>query len=257
MACLATGVSFFEAVLTSLGITVAYVGVLYLPFNVGDRDNGRIIVSRITTLSLLATFLEVYTRHRVPDVVHKLSQGTRLPGLVVGTFLTLLLYAGHLVVAPRRLLATHLWRADATRLVALRNYIAAPLLEEIVFRRQTLLLWSCQAPMWRLLFPSMMFSLAHVHHVSSLGTVTIIFHMAYTFLFAVYAGALYVNTLTVWAACAAHVVCNMLELPDFAAIAAHRRGRAIAGLYAGCIVLFAVAFAPLTTMVRPYQLATE
>lgn len=102
-----------------------------------------------------------------------------------------------------------------------------------------------------------MFSLAHVHHVRELGPTDLCFQMAYTFLFGVYAAALYINTRTFWAPFVAHVICNVLESPDFSAIATHPRRRLLVAFYIVALVVFAVAFGPLTTFVQPYDLATE
>lgn len=257
MACLARGVTAWEAAWTSSVMTAAYVGVLYLPFNNGPRDAGGVIARRVATLTAVAVAVEVYIRQRIPQVETRMPQGARGVAFITATALTLLLYAGHLVAAPVRVPIMTAFRTPAARPVALRNFIAAPLLEEIVFRRQTLLLWSCAPLLWRLLFPAGMFALAHVHHVRRLGVVTLLFHLAYTFLFGVYAAALYLNTQTVWAPYAAHVVCNVLEIPDFAAIAAHPHSKLISVVYAVCIMVFAVCFGPATASLRLYDLASE
>lgn len=258
MLCLAPDITAGEAIATSVGFTALYVSSLYLPFNTGDRNHRAIILSRLLTLSILSFGLEIYTRRRVPALSHKdLSYGARLPALTVAALLTLLLYTGHLAATPPHQLASYSFADTRHRYVALRNYLAGPVLEEIVFRRQTLLIWSCQGDISSLLFPAAMFSLAHVHHVRELGTIGVLFQMAYTFLFGVYAAALYMNTQTFWAPFVAHVICNVLEVPDFAAIASHPRKKVLILLYCCSLVLFAVAFGPLTTLVRPYQLATE
>lgn len=246
-----------EAIFTSILFTLLYVLSLYLPFNTGDRNRRPVILSRLTTLTFLALILEIYTRQRVPLLSHKQSAGTRLPALLVTTLLTLLLYAGHLAVTPARHLASYSLLRPNVRYLALRNYLVGPILEEIVFRRQTLLIWSCQSTLPRLLFPAAMFALAHVHHVRELGLIGLAFQMAYTFLFGVYAAALYINTRTFWAPLVAHVICNVLELPDFVAIARHRHRRLLVAFYAVALVLFAIAFGPLTTIVQPYDFATE
>lgn len=257
MACLASDVRLAEALNTSFAITLLYVGVLYLPFNAGPRNDRHIIIYRLTTLAVLCLFLEAYIRYRIPSIAQKHSGGTRAPALAVGTTLTLLLYTGHLLVTPRQHLSTHSFADVDHRYLAFRNYVFAPLLEEIVFRRQTLVIWSCQRDEWRLLFPAAMFALAHVHHIRSLGLVGLLFQIAYTFLFGIYAAALYVNTNTVWAPFAAHVVCNVLELPDVVAISTHPRRRMVCVVYAVSIIGFALGFEPLTTLVRPYQMASE
>lgn len=230
-----------------------YVGVLYLPFNTGRRDSRQVIISRMVTLSILTICVECYVVYRIPMVVAKTPTTRRIPSFFAGLSLTLLLYVGHLVVTPLRQLVTYSFMDTPSRAIAWRNYVFAPMLEEIVFRRQTLLLWMDQTTVWRIIFPSAMFALAHVHNVHRLGLVTMCFHMAYTFLFGIYASVLYVNTETVWAPFAAHVVCNILEFPNFPAIAAHRRCRLISALYTASIALFAVCFNPVTSSLRDYR----
>lgn len=257
MACIAPDVSLAEAIWTSIVFTTIYVGVLYLPFNNGNRNSTSTIFSRVVTLTAIAVAIELYTRHRIPDVHYRMSHGTRLPALIVSSVLTLMLYSGHLAVTPVANLNTYSFYDEQLRFIAIRNYILGPLLEEIVFRRQTLLIWACQPTELRLLFPAAMFSLAHIHHVRALGVVGILFQMTYTFLFGVYAAALYINLGTVWAPFIAHVICNVLELPDFASIAVHPYRRPVIALYTFTVALFAVAFGPLTTLVQPYELAYE
>ena len=256
MACLATDISFPEAAITSILFTSLYVGVLYLPFNAGERDARHTIVSRITTLFTLSLALELYTHNRVPLI--STNALTKLPdrvhGTLAGLILTLLLYTGHLAVTPTGNLAALSISNINSRFRAFRNYLAGPLLEEIVFRKQTLQIWTCQSPLARLLFPAAMFSLAHAHHIRRLGIVSSLFQMTYTFLFGVYATALYINTGTLFAPLTAHMVCNILELPNFVAIARHPRSRVIMVLYGVALLTFIISFAPITLRMYPLAL---
>ena len=111
----------------SIGVTDAYVAVLYLPFNVGDRDDRRIIAPVKITLS----DLDLFTRHRVPDAPHKLSQCTILSRR------DLLHVSNPHALRAARHLHPHHWHRDLQS-----HIIAAPMLEAMVFRRHMLLLWS-------------------------------------------------------------------------------------------------------------------
>lgn len=274
MACPANGVLPLEAAVTSSLMTAAYVGLLYLPFNHGPRDSRRTIVRRLLTLTLFTLLFELYIQQRVPLL--KMSP-RRILAFFVSVCLTLLLYAGHLLATVRMtllaslpsliggLLATTTPSPSSSSsstayavepAVALRNYFVAPMLEELVFRRQTLMLWQCATASTRLLVPALLFALAHVHHVHRLGIVGLVFQLAYTFLFGIYAAALYLNTQTVWAPYAAHMVCNILEIPNFAAIGAHRHWRVISVVYVLSLALFAVAFVPVTTRIGPHDVAS-
>lgn len=253
MACLSPNLSLTEATITSAVFSISYVAVLYLPFNSGPRNATPIIVSRLLTLSLLTCLLETYIRIRLPVVSYHHSTISHITATLIGIGLTLLLYAGHILVTPIRNLTSHSFAEH--RYQALRNYFFAPLLEEIVFRRQTLLIWSCQHPASQLIFPALMFSLAHAHRFRSMGLVPLLFQLAYTLLFGVYAAALYINTLSVFAPIGAHILCNILELPDVLAMATHRKRRAILIVYAASLLCFAIAFLPVTRVVRPAYVA--
>ncbi|CAN8074733.1 unnamed protein product [Agarophyton chilense] len=249
-------ISSLEAAASSLCVTALYVGCLYLPFNRGARDAPQTIRSRLFTLALLLAALELYVRTRLAlPVVSRLS--LPLPQLFVGALLTALLYAGHLAVVPLRHTLRYSVFDRHQRFVALRNYVVGPLLEEICFRRHTILLWSCHPAPLRIFVPAVMFALAHVHHVMSVGFSAMCTQFVITFLFGTYAGALYINTRSVCSSIAAHVLCNMLELPNFDAILSHRHRVFIITLYCCALVAFAVAFAPLTTLVRPSTSASQ
>lgn len=256
MACPSIPISFLEAAQTSILVTCLYVGCLYLPFTNGPRDEPHIIRSRLATLSFLSIFFEWYTRERIPIA----QASTLLPkpsAVLAGTALTLMLYSGHLVVTPLRSVLRHPPQDRRHTYRALRNYLLGPFLEELCFRRHLVLLWSCHSPRSRVLFPAIFFALAHIHHTISLGLSPMLFQFAFTFLFGVYASVLYTSTHSIWAPFAAHVVCNVLEIPCFEAISSHPRRRLIFSFYVAALIAFAMMFAPITDFVRPPITASQ
>lgn len=249
--------------------TVIYVLVLYLPFNAGPRDSQRTVISRLVTLSIVAIGFELHLNLRLGQDARVFSvfngelwrDGQQfwhaVRAVIVGAFLTALLYAGHIAATPPRPLVAALHRGGfAGWHVHLRNYLFAPLLEEIVFRRQFIHLYSCRS-LYGILLTALLFALAHVHHVHTMGWTIVLFHMTYTFLFGVYALMLYIHTQSIWSPFAAHVVCNILELPDLAAIAAHPLKLLIIAGYVAAVVMFATTFSPMTAWVAPYDTAAS
>lgn len=264
MWCETTDVTLVEAIIVSCLWTATYVAVLYLPFNSGPRDARRTIISRLVTLCIVAVAIELHLNLRLGHDARMLSRESWRDGqqiwhairaIIVGTFLTSLLYAGHIAVTPPRPLVAALHRGgfDGWHVHA-RNYALSPLLEEVVFRRQFIYLYSCRT-IYGALLAALLFALAHVHHVHTMGLTVVLFHMTYTFLFGVYALMLYIHTQSIWSSFAAHVVCNVLELPDLAAIAAHPLRRLIVAGYVAAVIMFAAAFSPMTAWVAPYNTA--
>lgn len=264
MWCETTVVTLGEAIIVSVIWTAIYVLVLYLPFNSGPRDARRTIISRLVTLSIVAMGFELHLNLRLGQEMRLFSSDFWRDGrpfwhtiraVIVGTFLTALLYTGHIAVTPPRPLVAALHRGGfAGWHVHVRNYVLAPLLEEIVFRRQFIHLYSCRTITGTFLAAAL-FALAHVHHVHTMGLTVVLFQMTYTFLFGVYALMLYIHTQSIWSSFAAHVVCNVLELPDLAAIAAHPLKRLIIAGYLAAVIMFATSFSPMTAWVAPYDTA--
>lgn len=263
MWCTTTEVSLSEATLISFIWTAIYVLVLYIPVNAGPRDARRTIISRLITLSIVAICFELHLHIRFINEAPSLNGpflydgqiGHTFRAFFVGTFLTLLLYLGHIVVTPVHMLVAAVHRGGfGGWYVHARNYMLAPLIEEIVFRRQFMHLYPCDS-MTGLLCAAMLFALAHVHHVRTMGIIVILFHVAYTFLFGLYAVLLFVRTQSVWTPFAAHVVCNVLELPDIAAIVNHPLRRLVITAYIAAIIMFAASFSPITAWVAPYDTA--
>lgn len=117
--------------------------------------------------------------------------------------------------------------------VRLRNYLAAPLTEEFVFR-------ACMAPLWRLAGASatraavltpLFFGAAHLHHLHQLVTFdglplgpalrNVAFQFAYTTAFGWYAARLFLAARHLAAPVAAHVLCNVMGFPPLGEMASH------------------------------------
>lgn len=245
MLCNAASIGALEATVSSTVLTIIFVGSLYLPWNRGDRDIAQIVKSRLATLCAITALSEAYVRTRAPRAVYETGANPVL-GVAAGLLLTTLLYAGHVLALGVRGL-----RREAhdvlrrPRWLALRDYALAPLLEELVFRRHSLLIWRCRSLSARVLGPAALFSLAHAHHACRGRLTNAAVQLAYTFVFGAYAAGLVANAGSVWPAIAAHVLCNLLGIPDLASISTHKHQRSITFAYLVAICLVFVFFTPL------------
>jgi len=246
MACNQGSVAFTEAILTSGIISGLYVGSLYLKWNRGDRDDPHIVRSRLLTLTLVTVVFELYVRNRIsiPNVPLPLNP---FLGASAGIFLTSLLYFGHLVALTKLDVREYIeaWTRRPTWL-PVRDYVLAPILEELVFRRHSILLWNCLPISARIFGPAALFSLAHVHHAKKGELINTVFQLAYTFVFGSYAAALYcLSNYSIYPPISAHIFCNMLGLPDFHNILTHKRKNIILYSYAAALIFAALGAHPL------------
>ena len=227
--------------LTTAFVAFLYVAVLYLPFNRGDRDEARIIRNRSITLWLLSLLCLLYrNQHLNPPLHHSLTRSITDILFTIG--LTSLLYSGHLITrltcpSPFCIL-TYSFSNPKTRWFAFRDYITAPLTEEVVFRHFLVSLWLAHPSdphrlLYALFLPSILFGLSHFHHILHYRTLLpILFQTTYTFLFGIYAAYLYIlSNQNILAPLTAHILCNLLELPDLQAIALHPHSKSITFIY--------------------------
>ena len=206
-----------------------------------------------TTLCTTLTYLILHSHLHL-----SLARITTLLGLLPPTptslltplLPTLLLFAGPLVEKlltrplptisslknlPRGVLSV-LWPQTQEELVANRNYITAPLTEEVLFRANLLALHLCTQPpplnpqtpypdRWQLVFLTpLYFALAHLHHLLSTRltyphapilpiVIQTVVQVAYTGVFGWYASFLYLRSGGVWGVVAVHAFCNFMGLP--------------------------------------------
>lgn len=253
MACNQGSVGVTEAVLTSGVISGIFVGSLYLKWNRGDRDDPQIVRSRLLTLTFVTVVFELYVRNRVPiaDMPRALNP---FLGSFAGVFLTSLLYFGHLVALTELDAREYVesWTREPIWL-PVRDYVLAPVLEELVFRRHSILLWNCLPVRYRIFGPAALFSLAHVHHAKKGEMMSTVAQLAYTFVFGSYAATLYCLSNSIFPAISAHIFCNLLGLPDFHNIMNHKRKNLILYSYLGALIFAVVAAAPLFRILSNVQ----
>ncbi|XP_077241252.1 farnesylated protein-converting enzyme 2 isoform X2 [Tasmannia lanceolata] len=115
--------------------------------------------------------------------------------------------------------------STASNVLAWRNYVVAPLTEELVFRACMIPLLLCGGfKTYSVVFLSpIFFSLAHLNHFSELycqqnypfskAAQTVGLQLGYTVIFGWYASFLFIRTGHLLASIVAHIFCNMMGLP--------------------------------------------
>jgi membrane protease YdiL (CAAX protease family) len=253
--CGANSIGSTEAFAISVLTTASFVGVLYLPWNAGNRDIPKTAIARMVSVATIGLVGEVFLLLRKQEQpLYGPTMTSALRAIVSSGTLTLLFYAGHFIArmgssatSPREkysLLDT------STRILAFRNYVVAPVVEEIVFRRQALLTWACTPELYQIFGPAALFSLAHLHHARTVGWRVVLIQLAYTLAFGVYATILLVRTGSVFAPITAHVICNYIELPDFHAIANHERSRIVIAFNLVTVLAVVLLLNPATAWAR-------
>ena len=115
-----------------------------------------------------------------------------------------------------------------------RNFVVAPLTEELAFRALTVPLYLCAGVrLSRIVFLTpLVFGLAHAHHLVEFlrantppgasgpssavvvrGTVRTLFQFAYTSLFGFFATFVFLRTGSLWVVVAVHAFCNWMGVP--------------------------------------------
>jgi prenyl protein peptidase len=147
----------------------------------------------------------------------QISQGRKLPGSYPHEVFGQLLKPS-LVSFLSPLTAEERWKN-------IRNFVVAPMTEEIVFRGCMVpaLLASGMSPLKASIVAPLFFGVAHVHHaVTKLLSgekmapvlLTTVFQFAYTTMFGCYASYAFVRTGSVAAVTVSHAYCNWMGLPD-------------------------------------------
>ncbi|KAH8917546.1 hypothetical protein BT69DRAFT_1286553 [Atractiella rhizophila] len=244
-----------------LALSTSYVASLYLfkprqqpssdaPVHL-PRDNPAVIRARLTGLSLstIASFgLLALRYHRsglsilgwrgLFDLLGLQVDRQAIKASIVGVGLTASLFAGPLFVEfLDRKLPGQKWFSlkrcwgDVTSWIGLRNWVFAPLTEELIFRSFTfasefimtngMVDWK-----WLVFFTPVYFGVAHAHHIWESyvqsgrtrdglirGSIQAAFQFSYTTLFGWYSSYLFFRTGSVYPSIFAHTFCNMMGFP--------------------------------------------
>ena len=260
--------SLSSAVLAALGFAGSFVLSLYLadvrlPRNHPTTIKRRIIaVSAVTVTSPLILTLLADSVPNITSVLNTLGfkWNSLLPAVLVPVGLILILYAGPLLQSLTTDGILHHLKGERHDIM-LRNYLVAPVAEEIVFR-------SCIVPLFlphlginkSILITPLFFGTAHVHHMlehlrteTSITTQTVLdailtalVQTTYTSIFGMFSAYLFIHTGHIISPITAHILCNILGLPEVWNINRHKYRSLIALTYVLGLVLFIYCLPKLT-----------
>ena len=153
---------------------------------------------------------------------------------------------------------------DAPKHIVLRNLLIAPIAEELVFRSCicTLFLYCRASILHTVLISPLHFGAMHIHHIvddmrhGGIGFQEAlsrqILQVCYTWLFGCLAAFLYLRTGCLISACALHVACNWIGLPDlYGVIYGGKEMTPMRVVYAAGVCSFVVLMTMLSD--GPYQ----
>ncbi|XP_041025012.1 CAAX prenyl protease 2 isoform X1 [Juglans microcarpa x Juglans regia] len=279
------------AVAACTAMTLSYVAILYAPtlilrlppppsFN--SFMIRRFVCAAISSIvSLLICALILPIRRKEASVllgVYGIQVDPIWQAVVFPVFLTSLMYAGSLVL--KSLVLVESWRDNVnhgegvslecikiivqkliasivsvtSNVLAWRNFVVAPLTEELVFRACMIPLLLCGGfkPYTVIYLCPIFFSLAHLNHLmefyskqnySLVKTSMVVgLQLGYTVIFGSYASFLFIRTGHLIAPLAAHMFCNFMGLP---VLFSRRNGMVSIAFVAGMVGFLSLLF-PMT-----------
>uniref|UniRef100_A0A5S6R4C8 CAAX prenyl protease 2 n=1 Tax=Trichuris muris TaxID=70415 RepID=A0A5S6R4C8_TRIMR len=218
-----------SSVTYALLVPVVYVGLTRLSsYDVPHWDRHRTILRRFVGASFASILLSIVALRWKPENQSALEFfGLRRPGLflalILPTSVTAVLFLGpwclSLFVGP-----PSDDDEEDSFVMLLRNYLLAPLTEELVFRCCALRVMTMCMPWTKAcLISPLSFAFAHCHHAlekKRLGynwqdiLCTVGFQVGFCYLFGVYVSLIYLRTRHLMAAFMCHVFCNFMGFPD-------------------------------------------
>ena len=247
---------------------VLFVGSLYLA-DVGlPRDHPRTLRRRMSAVSavcaispiLLWTLSESGGRHGLLA-----AMGIRWDPLeFVMAVIVAVILVGVLYMGP---IMAEVWSGDSRLLepielerqdIVLRNFVVAPISEELVFRSCMFpLLLPKLGPVWTVFVCPLFFGVAHLHHAIEhvrMGSMKLsqallmtLLQATYTSIFGMFSGILLIRTGQIVSAIVAHSLCNFFGFPDIYSIADHRNPVWVSIMYVLGLIGFLYLLYPLTS----------
>lgn len=264
-----TRLSLTSAVGACFGYATSFVLSLYLGDVRLPRDHPATVRRRVWIISLLTVlappFLLFLSDNSSPNPnalnfpglldtlgirIHGITAAVLYPVLLVP-----LLYLGHIT---QQLLDVRSWEGFTSlfsflwterRDIVLRNYVVAPVAEEVIFR-------SCMVPLllphlgsrWTIVLCPLFFGIAHLHHMFEhlkAGTlspqqalINVTIQTLYTSLFGMFSAHLFLLTGHVISPIIAHSLCNFLGLPEVTGVPTHKHKYLVGVLYVVGLVSF-------------------
>jgi len=251
---------------------VCFVASLYIWKNDKDRDNPETIRRRFISMA----FCCIISPLVLVAFVHYFDQGKAnylawlgfspvgfLPALIFPLTLTGTLFLGplvdELILHPDH--DTYSLSAFVDffcDLRNIRNYVVAPLAEELVFRVciLSILVYSGWSHTVAGVIAPLMFGFAHLHHVHehmrhagygvSRSMKLAGFQACYTTLFGIYASFLFLRTSNLMAPFLSHAFCNRMGFPEFQRLSTSKYKNVLTAAYLAGITGFFALLMPIT-----------
>jgi len=178
-----------------------------------------------------------------------------IPAVVAPIILLSVLFTGPISTMCIDGTATSLISFDVKDVKFWRNYIVAPLSEELVFRGCMLpILVPSFGKVTSILIGPLFFGIAHIHHayeqyrnrfytVRQIAIQTV-FQTFYTTIFGILSSYIFLRTGHLLSAFLSHAFCNVMGFPDFETAINHKHRRLIALLYVVGLFLFLYLLGP-------------
>jgi len=260
----------YVALLLSGMLAMLFVLSLYIWKNDKDRDHAETIQKRFISMGICCMlaplpvigFIHCYDPEPKYLVWLGLSPVGLPNALIRPLLLTATLFLGPLVDEvvlnghPGMITGLSLHHVN---LKVLRNYVVAPLAEELVFRACicSLLVHGGWSHSFAGIVAPLMFGFAHLHHIwehmrhANHGFAKALtmagFQMCYTTLFGIYASFLFFRTGHLVAPFISHAFCNYMGLPDVQSLFTSEYKNLLTMVYIAGIVGFVSLLMPLTT----------
>ena len=255
--------SIYGALVACFGLGCIFVLSLYAVDPGLPRDHPTTIRRRVTAILCISLAAPCYLWLWSDKAA---SEGTPLPdllgikwaglpqALVYPLLLVIVLYAGPIF---QHVTSDEPWYENERKDIIFRNYVVAPLAEELVFR-------GCMVP---LLLPSLgitytivlcplFFGIAHVHHLvewarrgdgSVLSAcITVLVQVCYTSIYGMFSAFLLLRTGHLVSAIVTHAFCNTMGFPDFGGVRTHHRSVMVGVAYIVGLVSFSLLLVPFT-----------
>lgn len=243
------GLPIYVAVGSAALISGAFVLSLYLVPSRHGRDHPTTAMQRViavTSVTLLSPVVLYAVSHPAVDgeCLWELI-GFKFPffqSVGVSLALSATLFAGPLLQQ-----CLHGFDIPDLDILFVRNLIAAPIAEEVVFRGCLVpLLLPCFGTKAIFIAP-LFFGVAHLHHYfSGIPFPVVAFQFLYTSVFGAFSAALFVRTGTILGPIVSHAFCNFMGFPAFGEAASSPHRWLLLGTYVGGLVAFGMLFMPLT-----------
>nr|CAB3265497.1 CAAX prenyl protease 2-like [Phallusia mammillata] len=257
-----------KSVLLCFLFATLYVGSLYVKSQRLPRDHPKTIKERFMRVALSSTaacaIVYLFSSNPLPkSQVGSLFEwiGIRKDGFVIAilcpTILIAILFLGPLVMFLIDHGIKSLRCYSITDIMIWRNYIVAPLSEELVFR-------GCMMPILvpafgqftSILLAPWFFGLAHLHHAAemymsgfhTLSSIVLstLFQAFYTTVFGILSSFIFLRTGHLTSAVVSHAFCNIMGFPDFENALQHKQNILICCCFVAGLVLFIALLFPLT-----------